>query len=502
MHDSFKLDDDHFTTPSVLEHGLIGSTVEPEPTTEEDYPDTPWGAFLRKYRTDPVRFCREVLGAEPFAWQQDAMNRISGPDPVRRLSVRSGHGVGKTACVSMLCVHKLVTTYPVKVIVTAPSASTLGSGLLPEIKSWLKKLPIYLQNLFEVRSDKIMLKADPDAAFIEARTASADRPESLAGIHSQNVLIVCDEASGIPENVYEAAAGSMSTEGSQTILIGNPTRTGSGLFARSHNELKGIVWDTMHVSCLTVPEIVSDEFVTEMRESHGEESNEFRIRVLGEFAATDDTALIGRDIVEDAMVRDIALNMFEPIVYGVDPARQGSDRQVICKRRGNVVLGFKIFRNLDLMQFVGQIVNEAKQDRPDEIIVDVIGIGAGVADRLRELGLNVRDCNVAESSAMNPSAERLRDELWLSVRDWLRARACKLPEDAVLREELCAPTYSYTSTGKLKVESKDGMRKRLRRSPDLADALCLTFAGAAAGVGGRAPKWIPGAPLRRGIKGI
>lgn len=485
--------------PTILETGLIGPEPEPEPV--EEFPDTPMGAFLRKYRYDPVRFCREVLGAEPFAWQQDAMNRISGPNPVRRLSVRSGHGVGKTACVSMLCVHKLVTSYPVKIIVTAPSASTLGSGLLPEIKSWLKRCPVYIQNLFEVRSDKIMLKKDPDAAFIEARTASADRPESLAGIHSANVLIVCDEASGIPEVVYEAAAGSMSTEGSQTILIGNPTRL-TGLFYRSHHELKDLVWDTMHVSCLSVPEIVSDEFVTEMRESHGPESNEFRIRVEGQFAATDDTSLIAADLVEDAMNRDIAVSPYDGIVYGVDPARFGGDRQVICKRRGNVILGFKVFRGLNLMELTGAIVNEAKQDNPEEIIVDVIGVGAGVADRLRELGLNVRDCNVAESSAMNPSAERLRDELWLSVRDWLRQRACKLPEDKTLREELCAPTYTYTSTGKLKVESKDGMRKRLRRSPDLADALCLTFAGAAAGVGGRAPKWIPGAPLRRGIKGI
>ena len=103
---------------------------------------------------------------------------------------------------------------------------------------------------------------------------------------------------------------------------------------------------------------------------------------------------------------------------------------------------------------------------------------------------------------MNPQANRLRDDLWLSCRDWLRARACKIPKDDQLRQELVAPTYKFTSTGKMQVESKDSLKKRGMRSPDMADALCLTFASSAAQVGGRAPRWIPGQPLKRNIRGI
>ena len=157
---------------------------------------------------------------------------------------------------------------------------------------------------------------------------------------------------------------------------------------------------------------------------------------------------------------------------------------------------------LDLMQTVGMVVNEAKLDRPAEICVDTIGLGSGVADRLREQGFNVKDVNVSESSAMNPNANKLRDELWMSAKDWLSTRSVKLPKDDMLRMELVAPRYNFTSSGKLVVESKDSMRKRGQRSPDLADAFCLTFAGNAAMVGGRASAWVPGRPLRRGIRGI
>jgi phage terminase large subunit len=154
------------------------------------------------------------------------------------------------------------------------------------------------------------------------------------------------------------------------------------------------------------------------------------------------------------------------------------------------------------MQIVGQVANEAKSDRPDEICVDTIGLGSGVADRLRELGFNVRDVNVSESSAMNPSANKLRDELWLNLKDWLNTRAVRIPNDSQLRQEIVAPKYSFSSTGKVIVESKDSMKKRGMRSPDLADSLCLTFASTAAGVGGRITPWLKGKAIKRNIVGV
>jgi hypothetical protein len=224
--------------------------------------------------------------------------------------------------------------------------------------------------------------------------------------------------------------------------------------------------------------------------------------VLGEFALRDDDTLIPAELVDAAMGRDVVLDVKEPIVYGLDVARFGDDRSVLCKRQGNVVLEFKVWQGLDLMQLTGAIVNEAKLDKPAEICVDSIGLGSGVADRLRELGHTVRDVNVAESSAMNQQAAKLRDELWLSVKEWLNARACRLPKMDELRQELVAPTYTFTSNGKIKVEGKADMKRRGMRSPDLADAICLTFASVASRVGGRSPRWVPGKPLKRSIRGV
>jgi phage terminase large subunit len=470
--------------------------VEPTDDLSRNLADA-LSSVVTAYRDDPVGFVRIVLGAEPDPWQCDVMKAVA--NGTRRISVRAGHGVGKSTFCSWLLIWHMVTRFPQKAVVTAPTAGQLFDALFTELKFWINRLPDPIKDLFETTSEKVTLKAAPEASFISARTSSADRPESLAGIHSAHVLLICDEASAIPEPVFESAAGSMSGEHAATILIGNPTRN-SGLFFRTHHQLSD-TWRTFHVSCLDSPR-VSKDFVEQIKSTYGIDSSVYRVRVLGEFALRDDDTLIPAELVDSAMSRDVALNDREPIVYGLDVARFGDDRSVLCKRRGNVVLEFRVWQGLDLMQLTGAIVNEAKLDKPGEICVDSIGLGSGVADRLRELGFTVRDVNVSEASAMNQQAAKLRDELWLDVKEWLNARACRLPKMDELRQELVAPTYTFTSNGKIKVEGKAELKKRGMRSPDLADSLCLTFSSIASRVGGRSPRWVPGKPLRRSIKGV
>lgn len=453
--------------------------------------------FIDLYGDDPVGFVRDVLKAEPQPWQEDFLRAVARGE--RRISVRAGHGVGKSTACSWALIWHMISRYPQKGVVTAPTAAQLFDALFSELKSWINKLPPVLRDSFDVFSDKIAFKAAPESSFISARTSSSERPEALAGVHSEHVLLVVDEASAVPEAVFEAAAGSMSGHSATTILISNPTRN-SGLFFKTHHQLASD-WFRMHVSCLNNP-LVNADFVDQIRATYGDGSNAYRIRVLGEFALADDDTLIPAELVDSAIVRDLTVGNDEPIIYGVDVARFGTDRTALCKRRGNVVVEIKSWGGLDLMQTVGMVINEAKLDNPDEICVDTIGLGSGVADRLREQGYNVRDVNVAEASAMNPNANKLRDELWMAVKDWLGTRAVKIPREEALRQELVAPRYTFTSSGKLVVESKDSLRKRGMRSPDLADALCLTFASTAAGVGGRAPAWKPGKPLTRGIRGV
>ena len=464
---------------------------------------TALAALVRSYSNDPVGFVKIILGAAPDPWQESVMRDVAAGE--RRISIRAGHGVGKSSTCAWLLIWHMVCRYPQKSICTAPTAGQLFDALFAEVKYWINRLPEPIRDLLETTTDKVTLKAAPEASFISARTSSAERPEAMAGIHSANVLLIFDEASAVPEPVFESAAGSMSGENACTILIGNPTRN-SGLFFRTHHALAS-EWKTYHVSCLDCGR-VSPDFVEQIKSTYGETSNAFRVRVLGEFSLREDDTLIPAELVDSAMSRDVALDTKEPVVYGLDVARFGDDRSVLCKRRGNVVLEFRVWQGLDLMQLTGAIVNEAKVDTPAEICVDSIGLGSGVADRLREVGpqlklaFAVRDVNVSEASAMNPQAAKLRDELWLSVKEWLNQRACKLPRMDDLRQELVAPTYTFTSNGKVKVEGKQEMKRRGMRSPDLADSLCITFASVASRVGGRSPKWTPGKPLRRGIKGV
>lgn len=454
----------------------------------------PFTTFIAAYRYKPVEFVENVLGAVPLQWQRDFLSAAARGE--RRISIRAGHGVGKSTACAWLVIWHMVTRLPQKSVCTAPTAPQLFDALFAEIKAQLRKLPPFIQELFDTTSERIVLKAAPESSFVSARTSSKERPEALAGIHSEHVLLIADEASAIPEEIFEAAAGSMSGEHALTVLIGNPTRN-SGLFYQTHHALKSD-WFTMHVNCEDVP-FVSRDFIKQIASTYGEGSNAYRVRVLGEFSVAEDDTMISAELVDAAMVRDVAWDDNPPLIYGLDVARFGDDASVLVKRRGNIVTEVKMWRGLDLMQLTGAVVNEANLDRPAEICVDSIGLGAGVSDRLRELGQPARDVNVAESASMNASADRLRDDLWLQMRDWLAQRACKLPQDPDLRMDLVSPRFSFTSSGKVKLESKAELKKRLRRSPDRADALALTFASAAIVVGGRYAAWAKGKPLRRGL---
>ena len=321
--------------------------------------------------------------------------------------------------------------------------------------------------------------------------------------NSQNVLLIADEASGVPEAVFEAAAGSMSGHNACTILLGNPTRS-SGYFFDTHNKNRDKWW-TRRVSCVDSPR-VSKEFVEEMRETYGEESNAFRVRVLGEFPLSDDDTVIPIDLALSAQHRDIVERPGVVPIWGLDVARFGTDSSVLAKRFGSVIRPLSVWRGLDTMQLSGAIVAEYEQtphpERPEIIIVDVIGIGAGVVDRLREIGLPVRGLNVSEAPSVKGRHHNLRSELWFATKAWLELRDSKLPMDEHLIAEMAAPRYSFTSSGKLLVESKENMKKRGLKSPDRADAVCLTMAGQASSVAYGSTGKNRGKPLKRNLKGV
>ena len=481
------------------------SIASPEQSaTQED--GNPYVEFVQRYQDDWVGLVRNVFGIEPDKWQADVLEAVQRGS--RRISVASGHGVGKSAVDSWTCVCALVTSNPCKVIITAPSGPQLYDALFAEIKMWFGKLPEALQGLFEIKQDRIEHKGAPESIFISCRTSRAETPEALQGVHAEGgrVILIADEASGIPEAVFEAGAGSMAGRNCTTILTGNPTR-GSGFFYETHHSLKG-KWLTFTVSCFDCSRI-PPEFAIEIAETWGEDSNAYRVRVLGLFPRKDDDTLISMDLVQSAMEREIELDPKAQKVWGLDVARFGSDKSVLTKRWGTVVPEpQKEWSQLDLMQTTGAVVNEwnttPPDQRPVEIMIDVIGIGAGVVDRLRELGLPARGINVSESPAFDPNGSyaNLRAELWGAGKLWLEARNCRIPNDGGFYQ-LTVPKYSFMSNGKMKIESKDELKRRKVRSPDHADSFLLTLAGGYAtgmGMASSVSNWSK--PLRRNLKGV
>ena len=465
--------------------------------------DNPFVDFVARFRDDRVSFVRHAIGAEPEAWQARELKALD--DGATRISIRSGHGVGKTTFLAWVCLHFVLTRMPTKVAVTAPSSSQLFDALANEVKVWLgileSRTPA-LRGILSTASDRVYLTQAPEMGFISYRTARKENPEALQGIHAEHVLLIADEASGVDEAVFEAAAGSMSTEGAVTILTGNPTRR-QGFFFDTHNRLADF-WRHVKVSCFDSTRVATS-FI-ESEKQFGEESNRYRVRVLGEFPLADDDTLIPYFLIEEAAKRDISAELSQDVFWGLDVARslQG-DRSALAKRRGNLLLApVKTWRLNDIMQLVGAVKAEwdvtIPSERPSDIFIDVIGLGAGVVDRLRELQLPAIGVNVSESpSVMNQSAHRLRDELWIAARDWFMSRKVGGPFDQHLMDELSTPTVTYLSNGRMQVESKDKMRARGASSPDMADAFCLTFArtGAAASGAMTGSSWRKGALHRK-----
>lgn len=424
-------------------------------------------------------------------WQLDTLWEFGEGN--RGISIAACHGPGKTAVAAWCIVYSLLFRHPLRAVATAPSRGQIEGAMMSEIVKWIDKLPPVLQSLLEVKAMSVVLKAKPKTVYFEARTARPENPEALQGIHEDEgyVFLLVDEASGVHEKIFESAGGSMSGHNCQTMLLSNPTRT-SGFFFNTHHKERDR-WYTITISHEDSSR-VTDAFVEDMALRYGRDSNTFRVRAEGKFPRSDLDALIPFEAVQSARDRDIYVPKNQGTVWGVDVARFGDDSTVVVKRNSIAVdPDIIIWDQQDTMATSNRIVamyrDTPEEEKPSEILVDVIGMGAAVVDRLYELGLPVRGVNVSERSQYSDRYVNLRTELWFLAREWLEKRTTKLPNcDGRCRDvqscvherlaaELTTLKYDVTTGGKFNAESKRDLKKRGHKSPDVADALVLTFAG-------------------------
>lgn len=429
--------------------------------------------LLFKARNSPVLFCTEILDIE-LDEQQLKMLRGSMKDKYR-LSIKSARGCGKTFMLAVLTLYYLLTHTDVTIRVMSPSHSQLVTVFMRECRKLHKRLAPAFQDMLEIQSERIVHTGDATNTC-QVATANAATLESLSGVHSNVQLSFMDEASAIEDSVFSTVLGSHGTavECDGVILTSNPTRSG-GFYADLF-EKKPEGWELLTFDAKTSAH-VSDEFIKEMMDLYGEDSDEVRVSVLGIFPRASSTQFIPASLVEEATKRylDRAEYDSEPVIMGIDVARShSSDKSVLVLRQGRKVLDLLSFQTKDTMEVVTKARDLFYERSVSHIYLDATGVGGPVGDRLRELHLPVSDVLVGIPSTDKTQYFNLRAQLWGEMRTFLETG--DIPDHYELRKELCNMRWGYSSKMAIQLIAKRAMRnKEMGGSPDHADALSMTF---------------------------
>jgi hypothetical protein len=438
--------------------------------------------LLERCRRDPVFFCRKVLGVRPWARQVEALTALCDR---ARVAVRSGHGTGKTFTAAAAALWFLYAHYPAKVVTTAPTQTLVRTVLWNEIR----RLHAGARTPLGGKVLDQELKLGPDAF---AMGLSTDEPERFQGFHAERILVILDEAPGVREEVWEAAATLLTSAGARMLAIGNPTRA-DGPFRDCFAPASG--WATVHISCLdspnldeaaeAVPALVTRAWIEQKKRDWGEASALYQSRVLGEFPPESDERLVPAAWLAAATARSGGAAEEadrDALLLGVDVARTGSDQTVLCLRDSRRVRALEAHSGWSTTRTAGRVAQFIREYRldPSRVMIDDTGIGAGVTDRLREEGFAVRAVVLGASADDRLRFANVRAECFWRLREALHPEAAQSlslpPADRDLLQELGSLRYELAGGGAIRIESKDALRVRLGRSTDRADALALTFA--------------------------
>lgn len=403
---------------------------------------------------------------------------------VFREAVASGRGIGKSALVSWLVIWMLSTRIGSTTIVSANSEAQLRSVTWAEITKWLAMS--LNSHWFEVAATRIMpakwlteiverdLKKGTRYWSVEGRLWSEENPDAYAGVHNfDGVLLVFDEASGIPDSIWSVADGffTENTPHRFHVAFSNPRRNTGYFYETFHS--KRAFWRTRNIDAREV-EGTDKNLYQRIIDEYGADSYQANVEVYGQFPSEGDDQFIGVNLVDDAMKRPKHKDETAPITIGVDPARFGSDATVIAVRQGRDIIALKRHRGADTMEVVGHVIDAIEEYQPALVCVDEGGLGAGVVDRLKEQRYKIRGVNFGNKATKQLMYGNKRAEMWGAMRDWLKD--AHLPNDRFLKTDLIGPRIKPDSKGTIFLESKKDMKARGLASPDAADAIALTFA--------------------------
>lgn len=476
--------------------GLVPQPIKPEYQTRMKIglllTGQAWQNFIE---TVSENWFETFTNGKHITWQQWiillCVEKAIRREAPHKISVVSGHGVGKTACESWLLLWYLFCLPYAQVPCTAPTASQLFDILWKEVKVWLDRMPKEMAAHYEWTSDHVRMKESPETWFARAKTASKENTEALAGVHGEFVCVLVDEGSGVEEAVYNTAAGALTNENVLVVIISNGTRS-IGYFYDSHHKDKH---NFQHLNFRSHDSpIVDPRFVDEMEEKHGGESDEYRIRTgdNGGFpkeSAMDEQGYVQLlsefDLHEYVQVEDESRLFVGHRIMGIDPSGEGNDEATWGVRdriKAKIVhsetttnakqIGAK---TVTLTDVYGIDVENYR-----DVVSDSFGVGADVGMEVALITIGkgrITQVNTGEPCDLDSDAElysNKRAECYWKLRQWLRSGG-SLVTDKKLKDELLTVRYKRSMNGKIQIEPKKDLKKRGIKSPNRADALSLTF---------------------------
>lgn len=456
-------------------------------TTDDLNAIIPW---LAECSGDPLKFVDEG-----FEWGVGELAEYDGPDEwqisilvaVRdgllsideaiKIAVASGHGIGKSALVAWLILWALATLEDTKGVVTANTENQLKTKTWAELAKWHR---LFIgEALFQYTATAIFSSDQKHEKTwrVDMVPWSERNTEAFAGLHNQGkrVLLVFDEASAIPDAIWDVSEGALTDKDTQILwfAFGNPTRN-TGRFRECFRKFRHR-WMTSQIDSRTV-KMTNKKQLQSWVDDYGEDSDFVKVRVRGMFPSASTKQFISTEDVDQAYgrhLRDEQYN-FAPKIITVDPAWEGDDAFVIGLRQG---LAFKVLRKLPKndndVQMANIIAQYEDSEKADAVVLDA-GYGTGIKSAGQTMGRSWLLVWFAGESP-DPGCLNMRAYIWKQMRDWLKSGGA-IPKDPELYEELIGPETVARLDGKIQIESKKDMKARGLRSPNVADSLALSFA--------------------------
>lgn len=431
-----------------------------------------------------------------LTWQQwlfsVCVEKWKKGEALGHISAVSGRGIGKSRELAMLILWFLFVHPDAQIPCTAPTADQMYDVLWKELSMCIEMMPPNLKKMYLWESQYIRIAESPNSWFARAKTASKENPEALSGVHAPFVMAAVDEASGVPEPIFIAAQGILTSPNVLFVMISNGTRLNGFFFDSHHRDRR--MWQNLSFNSEESP-IVDHNFVRTMDEKYGRTSDEYRVNVGGTFPkedALDDKNYVA--LLAERSVHQIPEGDFEyqsDAILGVDPAGEGDNETAWVIRDAFIAQKLKI-EKISTAKSVAQItMTLATKYRvlPENIIVDSFGAGADVAKEIAvatQGRWNIRTVNVGELCDESPDPYdsdvpdkrdlylNKRSEMYWFMRKWFE-RGGIIIEDSKMKNQLLSVRFKRNIKGKIQIMPKSEMRKLGILSPDIADAMALTF---------------------------